>query len=52
MLVADDSKWVRDLAQHPQFSGVRHYLMVSMDDVIEVIAKPAVDADWISPNDV
>jgi hypothetical protein len=52
LLVSDDSRWVTDVAGHPVFASARHFLMISMNEVVEVLAKPSIVATWTIANEV
>ena len=43
LLRVDESRW---LSQWLMYKGLTHFAMISSEDLIQLIAKPEVDASW------
>jgi hypothetical protein len=44
-----DSAWLQEHAGYPAAAGRQHFLLVSMNDLVDVLARPDVSAKWIAP---
>jgi hypothetical protein len=49
LLVVVESPWLSSLEGYPSAEGREHFMLVSMNDVLDVIARPNVDAKWVAP---
>ena len=44
LLKIEHSQWLSQW--HPVHSGLVHFALLSLDDLVQLIAKPSVDAHW------
>jgi hypothetical protein len=44
LLKIDNSEWIN---QWPMWSNLTHYMLLSSDDLVRLIALPEVDAHWL-----
>ncbi len=52
LLIVEDSPWARRLAdRHPQGEGCIHYVFISLNDTVEVLAHPPVRVEWVPATD-
>ena len=49
LLLVEESEWLKSVKFFPHVRDHRHMVFMSMNDVIEVLAKPDADIQWISP---
>ena len=43
------SPWLESLAGYPSAEGREHLMLVSMNDVLDVLARPDVGVRWVEP---
>jgi hypothetical protein len=46
-----DSKWLATYQGYPGTDGRKHYYLVAMNDVVDVLARPDVVATWQCPDE-
>jgi hypothetical protein len=44
-----ESPWLASLDGYPSAEGRQHFKLVSMNDIIDVIARSHVNAKWVAP---
>jgi hypothetical protein len=50
--IENSSWWAVHDARHPiAAEGRSHFVLVTMNDLLHVLAKPAVNATWVSPEE-
>ena len=49
LLKIENSRWVE---QWPMHNGLAHFALISSEDLIQLIASPTVDAQWLSEDPV
>jgi hypothetical protein len=50
LLIVNNSTWLANYQELPVAKGRRHFYLVSMNDLVDVLALPNVEAKWISPS--
>jgi hypothetical protein len=49
LFIVKESKWAREQANHhPQGEGREHYVFLSMNDEVEVLAFPNAETKWVA----
>ena len=52
LLIIEDSPWASAMtARHSQGEGCVHYVFLSLNDIVEVLAPPPVHAEWVPATD-
>ena len=50
LLIVGDSTWIASYQDPPIVKGRRHFYLVSMNALVDVLALPNVEARWIPPS--